>query len=77
MRPISGGDPYWVPYDRTTDFPDNAYIGGHENENLYIIRAEHNGSLTPGKYMTSKGMGYIPWGGEANSKLTFEVRYNF
>ncbi|KAJ8736539.1 hypothetical protein PYW08_007195 [Mythimna loreyi] len=77
LKPVTGGELYWVQVDAETQFPDGAYIGGYENENLYIIRAKHRGSLTPGKFVSSEGLGYIPWGGEANMKNSFEVLCGF
>ncbi|XP_026732212.1 uncharacterized protein LOC113496988 [Trichoplusia ni] len=73
LKPVTGGELYWVQVDADTQFPDGAFIGGYEKENLYIIRANHRGSLTPGKFVSSEGLGYIPWGGEANVKSFFEV----
>lgn len=73
LKPVTGGELYWVQVDADTQFPDAAFIGGYEKENLYIIRASHRGSLTPGKFVSSEGLGYIPWGGEANVKSFFEV----
>lgn len=75
LKSIKGGELYWVQVDAETPFPDCAYIGGYEKENLYIIRAKLRGSLTPGKFVSSEGLGYIPWGGDANEKNTFEVCY--
>ncbi|XP_037298866.1 uncharacterized protein LOC119190638 isoform X2 [Manduca sexta] len=68
---INKGDVYWVPSD--TQLPDDAFIGGFEKENLYIIRANHRGSLTPGKFVPSEGCGYLAWGGEAHGKSEFEI----
>lgn len=53
--------------------PDGAVIGGYENDALYIIRAKHRGSFTPGKLVSSEGVAYISWGGEAWEKSEFEV----
>ncbi|XP_021200426.2 uncharacterized protein LOC110383836 [Helicoverpa armigera] len=77
MKPVTDGELYWVQVDAETPFPDAAYIGGYEKENLYIIRAKHRGSLTPGKFVSSEGVGYIPWGGDANEKNSFEVLCGF
>ncbi|KAJ0182696.1 hypothetical protein K1T71_002065 [Dendrolimus kikuchii] len=71
LKPISGGTVQWVEAD--TQLPDDALIGGYENEFLYIIRAPHRGSLTPGKFVPSLGLGFIPWGGSSNEKSEFEV----
>lgn len=77
LKPVTEGELYWVQVDAETQFPDGAYIGGYEKENLYIIRAKHRGSLTPGKFVSSEGLGYIPWGGEAAEKNSFEVLCGF
>ncbi|XP_059048144.1 uncharacterized protein LOC131843495 [Achroia grisella] len=71
MLPITGGEVQWVRADN--QLPDGAVIGGYENDALYIIRSEHNGSLTPGKFVSSEGVGYISWGGVAQEKHDFEV----
>ncbi|KAM3967438.1 uncharacterized protein ACR2FA_009596 [Aphomia sociella] len=71
IMPISGGRVQWVHADN--QLPDGAVIGGYENDALYIIRAEHFGSLTVGKFVSSEGVAYIPWGGEAHEKEEFEV----
>lgn len=65
---------YWVPIDANMNtLPDGALIGGYERDNLYIIRAKHRGSLTPGKFLPPEGSAYISWGGEAHMKNTYEV----
>lgn len=71
IKPVSGGKPTWVQADN--QLPPGAMIGGSENETLYIIRANHRGSLTPGKFVPSEGLGYISWGGDAHDKSEFEV----
>lgn len=71
LKPLSDGKVHWVNAD--TQLPDDAVIGGYENEFLYIIRAHHRGSLTPGKFVPSLGLGFIPWGGGSNEKNEFEV----
>ncbi|KAJ0182697.1 hypothetical protein K1T71_002066 [Dendrolimus kikuchii] len=53
--------------------PLDAIVGGFENEPLFIARAEHNHSLTPGKYVRSQGMAFLPWGGREHPKTEFEV----
>lgn len=75
LKPVSGGSLQWVQADN--QLPDGALIGGHEKETLYIIRAPHRGSLTPGKFVPSIGLGFISWGGTANEKITFEVLCGF
>ncbi|XP_038208146.1 uncharacterized protein LOC119829614 [Zerene cesonia] len=71
LKPIEGGKPYWVPYDGL--IPYGAMIGGYENEFLYIIRAPHAGSLTPGKFVPSTGCGFVSWGGYMHLKTDFEM----
>ncbi|CAH2050115.1 unnamed protein product, partial [Iphiclides podalirius] len=71
LMPLLGGEPHWV---RAGDqLPDGSFIGGHENEVLYVIRAMHMGSLAPGKFVPSLGLAYVAWGGTANEKSDFEV----
>ncbi|KAJ2947699.1 hypothetical protein O0L34_g9468 [Tuta absoluta] len=72
---ITGGKLQWVQAD--DQLPDGALIGGFEEEVLYIIRAEHRGSLSPGKFKPSEGGGYISWGGNAHEKGEFEVLCGF
>ncbi|KAI5639728.1 farnesoic acid 0-methyl transferase domain-containing protein [Phthorimaea operculella] len=72
---ITRGKLQWVQAD--DQLPDGALIGGFEQEVLYIIRAEHRGSLTPGKFVPSEGGGYISWGGNAHEKGEFEVLCGF
>ncbi|XP_072945898.1 uncharacterized protein [Epargyreus clarus] len=71
LKQVSGGSPQWKLAD--TQLPDGALIGGYEKELLYIIRASHRGSLTPGKFVPSLGLGFIPWGGASHEKSDFEV----
>lgn len=72
FKSVSGGTPQWVTADG--QLPDGALIGGYENEILYIIRAQHRGSLTPGKFVPSLGLGFISWGGAMHEKSDFEVK---
>uniref|UniRef100_A0A2M4BZD0 Putative farnesoic acid o-methyltransferase-like protein n=3 Tax=Anopheles marajoara TaxID=58244 RepID=A0A2M4BZD0_9DIPT len=44
-----------------------------DGEPLYMGRAIHNGSQTPGKVQPSHGCCYIPFGGEEISKPDYEV----
>ncbi|GBP45182.1 hypothetical protein EVAR_25887_1 [Eumeta japonica] len=71
------GKPVWQTGEQ--QLPLGAVIGGITNEPQHVIRARHNGSLTPGKFVPSEGLGYIPWGGNAHAKENFEVLcgYNF
>lgn len=64
--------PFWVPFDGK--IPKSAIKAGNEgNQTLYIGRAEHNGSLTPGKVMEIDKTCKIPWGSISNSKDDFQV----
>ncbi|XP_047504846.1 uncharacterized protein LOC125049535 [Pieris napi] len=71
LKPINGGMTYWVPYDGI--LPYGALIGGFENEFLYIMRAPHEGSLTPGKYVPSLRCGFVAWGSESHLKHEMEI----
>lgn len=53
--------------------PPDAMIGGFEDEPIYIARAEHRGSMCPGKYVPSNRLAFVPWGHRAHSKDRFEV----
>lgn len=74
FKTISKGKLHWEPVDAETNLlPDDALIGGFEREILYIIRAKHRGSLTPGKFVPSESEAFIPWGGEMHHKPVYEV----
>ncbi|XP_045781210.1 uncharacterized protein LOC123878149 [Maniola jurtina] len=75
LKKVRGGDLKWVVAE--DQLPDGALIGGYEKETLYIIKAPHRGSLTPGKFVPSQGLGFIPWGGEMHEKNKFEVLCGF
>lgn len=46
--------PHWVKFF-DGKLPNEAHVGGRENgEPIYIGRAKHEGSLTPGKYYCLK-----------------------
>ncbi|KAL4716567.1 hypothetical protein ACJJTC_010231 [Scirpophaga incertulas] len=75
LNPVSCGKLHWVQAGH--HLPDGALIGGYESEPLYVIRAPHRGSLTPGKFVPSAGLGYVSWGGDANEKTSFEVLCGF
>lgn len=55
--------------------PDGAVLAGNQvtGEPLYIGRAHHEGSLTPGKVHAGHGCIYIPFGGREESMLQYEV----
>lgn len=73
---MNGTDLRWEPVQNQI-LPPDAIAGGYENEPIYIARAEHNNSLCPGKYVRSKGLAFVPWGGRAHPKTEFEVCYFF
>lgn len=62
----------WVPMENGK-IPIDALIGGFENEPIYIARANHNNSISPGKFVPSKGLAYVSWGHREHSKRDFEV----
>ncbi|KAJ8708128.1 hypothetical protein PYW08_010494 [Mythimna loreyi] len=67
----------WLPMV-DDELPPNAIIGGYDNEDIYIARAYHKGSLCPGKYVKSLGKAYIPWGGAEHYKTEdFEILCGF
>jgi Protein of unknown function (DUF3421) len=53
----------------------NAYVGGHaaDGELLYIGRAKHVDSVTPGKIHPSHGCLYIAYGGAEIKFCTYEI----
>lgn len=55
--------------------PSNAFTAGHtiHGEPLYIGRAHHMGTLTPGKVHTSHGCLYIPYDGAEVAIQQYEV----
>ncbi|XP_045781185.1 uncharacterized protein LOC123878130 isoform X1 [Maniola jurtina] len=61
LKNVTGGELKWVEAEQNGKLPHGALIGGYENEILYIIRAKHERSLVPGKYVPSHGLGYISW----------------
>jgi hypothetical protein len=55
------------------EIPPNAVKGGHDNEDLYVGRARHEGALLPGKIVPSHGVCYVSWGGQEHGKNEYEV----
>lgn len=76
-RKVEGGQLRWVKMTEGGTLPEDALIGGFENEPLYIARAMHNRSLCPGKYVRSKNKAYVPWGNSEHEKNIFEVSFTF
>lgn len=65
--------PIWVPFDGNT-IPKEAVRGGWtEDEGLFIGRARHNGSVTPGKIFQGSKLLSLPWGTLENLKTDFEI----
>lgn len=78
LKPVPGGQLYWVPMTNNTVVPIGAVVGGFEKgEVLYVARAVHNRSLCPGKYIPSSKHAYVAWGHRAHKKDRFEVRREF
>lgn len=73
---IEDGKLFWVKMV-DNKLPPGAFIGGFENEPLYIARAMHNNSLCPGKYVPSKKCAYVPWGFREHEKRNFEILCGF
>lgn len=71
MKRLEAPKPFW--YDPKLYMPYGAYIGGFEDEPVYIAKAYHNGSMVPGKYVRSDNVCYVPWGGAAHAKEEFQV----
>ena len=70
--PSAGGEVAWVP-SQAGVVPPNAVMGGFDNENLYVGRAQHEGAVIPGKIVSSHGVCYIPWGGAEHGHPDYEV----
>jgi len=65
--------PVWVPFDGI-NIPKNAVQGGKDGtQKLYIGRAHHSGSLTPGKVPEIQKELILPWGTISNTKQEFEI----
>uniref|UniRef100_A0A8D8FF74 (northern house mosquito) hypothetical protein n=1 Tax=Culex pipiens TaxID=7175 RepID=A0A8D8FF74_CULPI len=71
---LSGTGFTWV-HSSNGHVPAGAVLCGNTTtgEPLYIGRAHHEGSLTPGKIHRSHGCLYIPFGGAEQSILHYEV----
>jgi Protein of unknown function (DUF3421) len=65
--------PFWVPYNRQNVHRHALNAGVEGGEKLYIGRAEHSGSLTPGKVFANTLECVIPWGTVANVKTDYEM----
>lgn len=67
----------WVAAD-SGSVPPSAFPGGEDNgEPIYVIRANFQGGLIPGKLLSSHGTAYVPWGGAENACPQYEVLCDF
>ncbi|CAH1961261.1 unnamed protein product [Acanthoscelides obtectus] len=67
----------WTPAS-SGQVPPRAFAGGEDNgEPVYIVRAQFNGGLIPGKLVSSHGCSYVAWGGQENSVNEYEVLCDF
>lgn len=67
--------PFWVPFDQK--IPKEAVRGGKEGvQTLFIGRAHHCGSVTPGKVLEVDKTCFIPWGCVSNEKVDYELLIN-
>lgn len=53
--------------------PPMAIPAGHDGEPVFVARARHEGSLTPGKMVPSHKVAYVSWGGGEHAHDTYEV----
>ncbi|XP_026319772.1 uncharacterized protein LOC113230179 isoform X2 [Hyposmocoma kahamanoa] len=63
---------HWVSMTNR-DLPEQAFVGGFEDEIIYVARSVHNYSLCPGKYIPSQHRVFVPWGGEEHAKEQFDI----
>jgi hypothetical protein len=68
---VRGRHPEWVAAANGV-IPANAVLGGYFDGDLYIARASHEGSLTPG-YVKQNHSCHVSWGGQEHTKGTYEV----
>ncbi|XP_025829408.1 C3 and PZP-like alpha-2-macroglobulin domain-containing protein 8 [Agrilus planipennis] len=67
----------WIPASGG-NVPPRAFVGGEDNgEPQYVIRANFQGGIIPGKLISSHGTAYVPWGGEENPVSEYEVLCDF
>ncbi|XP_022117422.1 uncharacterized protein LOC110994849 isoform X1 [Pieris rapae] len=69
-----GGAGVWVDAS-AGQLPPGAVVGGQDcnGEPIYVVRAQHEGALIPGKLVASHGCAYVPWGGVENGKSEYQV----
>uniref|UniRef100_A0A4Y0BR84 DUF3421 domain-containing protein n=1 Tax=Anopheles funestus TaxID=62324 RepID=A0A4Y0BR84_ANOFN len=64
----------WVPSRENHSIPPSAVeCGTSKRKKLYLGRAEHAGSITPGFIDPAKKVCVIPWGGVAHEKKVYEI----
>lgn len=65
--------PFWIPFNGV-NIPKQAVKAGIDGaQKLYIGRAHHSGSVTPGKIPENDKLCFIPWGTIANIKDDYEI----
>jgi len=71
---LSGTGFTWVPKSHGA-VPDDTVVSGStaSGEPIYIARAHHEGSLTPGKVITSNACMFIPYGGKEEEIFWYEA----
>ncbi|XP_066255951.1 uncharacterized protein [Euwallacea similis] len=75
-RGVAGGQ-CWVAAS-SGQVPPSAFAGGEDNgEPIYVVRANFNGGLIPGKLLSSHGQAYVAWGGTENPVQEYEVLCDF
>ncbi|XP_060519826.1 uncharacterized protein LOC132698015 [Cylas formicarius] len=73
----AAGTQCWVA-SSSGQVPPSAFAGGEDNgEPVYVIRAQYNGALLPGKLIPSHGQAYVAWGGAENTVQEYEVLCDF
>uniref|UniRef100_A0A182WQL8 DUF3421 domain-containing protein n=1 Tax=Anopheles minimus TaxID=112268 RepID=A0A182WQL8_9DIPT len=64
----------WVTYQAKGNIPPSAVVcGTTKRGKLYVGRAEHAGSVTPGFIDPAKNVCFIPWGGKEHAKHACEI----
>lgn len=71
---LCNGNVHWIPSSHGQAHP-NAVQGGRTSsgEILYVGRAHHQGSVTPGKIHPSHRTLYIPYGGVEIAVSSYEI----
>jgi hypothetical protein len=66
----------WIEWSlNNSGVPQDAVCAGHDidRSELYVIRAQHEHDLIPGKYSPHRRSAYIPYGGKEHFKTEFEI----